>query len=462
MFQIDFHNPLPIHFIGIGGISMSGLAEVLLCAGFPVSGSDAQSSSLTEHLESLGAKIFIGQRAENIDAHIGLVVYTAAIHEDNPELAAAREKNIPLLTRADLLGEIMANYPQSLAVSGTHGKTSTTSMLSHILLEAGLDPTISVGGILPSIGGNIRVGGSQTFLTEACEYKNSFLSLAPTVGIILNVDADHLDFFKNIDDIAASFRKFAEKIPAAGTLVIGTNTSHFSMIVEGLPCRLLTFGPGGDFDAAETTFDKCGCAAFTLVVSGTPKGQVRLRVPGAHNVQNALAAAAAANALGIGYEAIIDGLEAYEGVDRRFQNKGTFCGADVFDDYAHHPTEIAATLATAKLRPHGELWVIFQPHTFTRTKALLSEFARVLALADHVILAEIYAARETDNLGISSRTLRDEVAALGTDALYFSSFEEIRSFLAKEVQPGDTILTVGAGSITNLSDMLAGDGAELS
>ena len=454
MFQIDFHNPLPIHFIGIGGISMSGLAEVLLRAGFPVSGSDAQMSSLTEHLQSLGARIFIGQRAENIGADIGLVVYTAAIHDDNPELAAAKEKKLPLLTRADLLGEIMANYPQSLAVSGTHGKTSTTSMLSHILLEAGLDPTISVGGMLPAIGGNIRVGGTETFLTEACEYTNSFLSLSPTIGIILNVDADHLDFFKDLDDIAASFRKFAERIPEKGTLVIGTKTSHLPMITEGLSCRVSTFGPGGDFDASEITFDKCGCAAFTLFVSGKPKGQVRLRVPGAHNVQNALAAAAAANALGIGYEAILSGLAAYEGVDRRFQWKGTFFGADVFDDYAHHPTEIKATLQTARLRPHGELWVVFQPHTFSRTKALLSEFAEALAPADHVILADIYPARETDDLGVSSRTLRDEVATLGTNALYFPSFEEIRAFLAKSVRPSDTILTVGAGTITNLSDLL--------
>ena len=457
MYQIDFQNPLPIHFIGIGGISMSGLAEVLLHAGFPVSGSDAQGSSLTDHLESLGARIFIGQRAENIDRHVGLVIYTAAIREDNPELAAARDQKIPLLTRAELLGEIMANYPRSLAVAGTHGKTSTTSMLSHILLEAGLDPTISVGGILPAIGGNIRIGGPQVFLTEACEYKNSFLSLAPEIGIILNVDADHLDFFKDLDDIAASFRKFAERIPAEGTLVIGTKTSHLPMITEGLSCRLLTFGPGGDFDAEDVAFDKCGCAAFTLLVSGTANGRIRLRVPGAHNVQNALAAAAAACALGIGLDPVIAGLAAYEGVDRRFQWKGTFRGADVFDDYAHHPTEIKATLSAAKMRPSGALWLIFQPHTYTRTKALLPEFAEALAPAGHVILADIYAAREKDDLGISSRTLRDAVAALGTDARYFPSFGEIRDFLAASVRPGDTILTVGAGNITALSDLLVKD-----
>lgn len=351
----------------------------------------------------------------------------------------------------------MANYPRSLAVAGTHGKTSTTSMLSHILLEAGLDPAISVGGILPSIGGNIRVGGPETFLTEACEYQNSFLSLSPKIGVILNVDADHLDFFKDLDDIAASFRKFAERIPADGTLVIGTKTSHLSMITEGLPCRITTFGPGGDYDAAETTFDKCGCAAFTLMVSGEAKERIRLGVPGAHNVQNALAAAAAARALGIGFAAVAAGLEAYEGVDRRFQYKGTFRGAEVFDDYAHHPTEIATTISTAKLRPHGALWVVFQPHTYSRTKALLPEFAAALAPADHVILADIYAARETDDLGVSSQILRDETAALGTDALYFPSFGEIRGFLAKAVRPGDIILTVGAGNITALSDLLAKD-----
>lgn len=458
MYQIDFQNPLPIHFIGIGGISMSGLAEILLRAGFPVSGSDAQASSLTKRLEGLGAKIFIGHRAENINRSIGLVIYTAAIRGDNPELAAAREQNIPLLTRAELLGELMANYPDSLAVAGTHGKTSTTSMLTHILLEAGLDPTVSVGGILPSIGGNIRVGGPKTFLAEACEYKNSFLSLNPKIGIILNVDADHLDFFKDLDEIAVSFRKYAERIPANGTLVISTQTSYLPMITEGLSCRLVTFGPGGDFDAGEVSFDKCGFAAFTLLVSGIPKGRIRLHVPGAHNVQNALAAAAAANALGIGTDAVIAGLEAYTGVDRRFQRKGTFRGADVFDDYAHHPTEIAATLATAKLRPHGALWVIFQPHTYSRTKALLSDFAKALAPADHVILADIYAAREKDDLGISSDNLKEEILALGTDALYIPSFEGIRDFLAASVRPGDTILTVGAGSITSLSSLLTQDG----
>lgn len=455
MYQIDFQKPLPIHFIGIGGISMSGLAEILLRAGFPVSGSDAQGSALTERLADLGARICIGQRAENLGEDCGLVVYTAAIREDNPELREARARCLPLLTRAELLGEIMANYRRSIAVAGTHGKTSTTSMLSHILLSAGEDPTISVGGILPAIGGNIRVGRHDIFLAEACEYTNSFLSLAPTVGIILNVDADHLDFFKDLDDIAASFRKFAEKIPAEGTLVIGTKTSHLSEITEGLPCRVVTFGPGGDYDCRETAFDKCGFAAFSLLEKGQPIAQLSLRVPGAHNVQNALAAVAAARAFGVDYESIAKGLLAYDGVNRRFQEKGTFMGAEVFDDYAHHPAEIAATLAAARIRPHRKLWVAFQPHTYSRTLALLPEFASALAKADHVLLLDIYAAREKDDLGISSRNLRDAVAALGTDARYFPTFEEVRGCLLREAGPGDIILTMGAGSITLLGDLLA-------
>ena len=454
MYQIDFQKPLHIHFIGIGGISMSGLAEVLLGAGFTVSGSDAQASSLTERLQSLGAVIYIGQRAENITDDTELVVYTAAIHEDNPELAAAKAKGLPLLTRAELLGEIMANYPASIAVSGTHGKTSTTSMLSHILLTANLDPTISVGGILPSIGGNIRIGGPEVFLAEACEYKNSFLSLAPKIGIILNVDADHLDFFKDLDDVAASFRKFAEKIPADGTLVIGTQTYQLETIQKDLPCRVVTFGPGGDYDAVRLAFDKCGFAAFDLLVRGQPSGRIELRVPGAHNVQNALAAIAASEALGIALPDIAAGLLAYTGVDRRFQFKGTMDGAEVFDDYAHHPTEINATLRAANVRPHKEIWVVFQPHTYSRTKTLLSEFADSLAKADHVILADIYAARETDDLGISSKILADAVAEHGTDARYLATFSEIRDYLRAKVKPGDTILTVGAGSITNLGELL--------
>jgi len=355
MYSIDFSRPCRLHFIGIGGISMSGLAEVLLDEGFAVSGSDRAASALTDHLKGLGADIFIGQKAENIPEDADAVVYTAAIKADNPELAEAVRRGLPLLTRAELLGELMANYPDSIAVAGTHGKTTTTSMLAHILLAADADPTVSVGGILPAIGGNIRIGKSGSFLTEACEYTNSFLALSPKVGVILNVDADHLDFFKDLDDITRSFRKFAEKIPADGTLVIDSGCHGFGEITKDLPCRVVTFSEsdaGADVAASDIEYNNSGCASFTVNAEDCGAFSVCLQVPGSHNISNALAAAAAALSMGLSEGSIAEGLGAFGGTKRRFEEKGSVNGAAVVDDYAHHPTEIAATLAAAKRFPH--------------------------------------------------------------------------------------------------------------
>ena len=414
MYQIDFNKPLHIHFIGIGGISMSGLAEILLKEGFPISGSDSRKSELTAHLESLGATVRIGQRASNITDDIELVVYTAAIHEDNPEFACARQKGLPMLTRAELLGQIMKNYEIPVAVSGTHGKTTTTSMISHILLEADADPTISVGGILPAIHGNIRVGRSETFVTEACEYTNSFLSFFPKISIILNIDADHLDFFKDLDDIRHSFKLFAEKLPADGTLIISSDIPDYEEITKDLSCEIITCGleHTADYMAKNITFDEFAHASFDCVKGDEVLGRFSLSVPGVHNAANALSAIALGEKLGLSMEDIQKGLLHFGGTDRRFQYKGKVGGVTIIDDYAHHPTEIAATLRTAKNYPHRTTWCVFQPHTYTRTKALMHEFAEALTLADKVVLADIYAARETDNLGISSQNLRDLVPPL--------------------------------------------------
>ena len=282
MYQIDFHKPLHIHFIGIGGISMSGLAEILLGEDFKVSGSDSKESPLTDSLTRKGARIFYGQRASNITDDVELVVYTAAIHPDNPEYASAVEKGIPMLTRAQLLGQIMRNYDTPIAVSGTHGKTTTTSMISQILLEADADPTISVGGILPSIGGNIRVGQSETFVTEACEYTNSFLSFFPKISVILNIDADHLDFFKDIDDIRHSFRRFAQLLPADGALIINADTPHYQDIIKDLSCKIITYGleHEAQYQATDITYDKYGHASFTVLKDGRKAGSFYLKVPG--------------------------------------------------------------------------------------------------------------------------------------------------------------------------------------
>ena len=456
MYQIDFHKPLHIHFIGIGGISMSGLAEILLGEDFKVSGSDSKESPLTDSLTRKGARIFYGQRASNIADDVELVVYTAAIHPDNPEYASAVEKGIPMLTRAQLLGQIMRNYDTSIAVAGTHGKTTTTSMLSHILLKGECDPTISVGGILPAIGGNIRVGQSETFLTEACEYTNSFLSFFPTIGIILNIDADHLDFFKDIDDIRHSFRKFAELLPAEGALIINADTPKYEMITENLPCKVITYGLEHDaeYTATNITYDELGHATFHVLHNGEDLGTCSLKVPGIHNVSNALASIAAGQLLDLSTEVIFDGLKDFGGTDRRFQYKGKIGDVTIIDDYAHHPTEIEATLHAAKNYPHKKIWCVFQPHTYTRTKALFPEFVDALTHADHVILADIYAARETDTLGMSSEMIAEELKKKGCDAYYFPSFDEIESFCLDRCQKGDVLITMGAGNVVNIGENL--------
>ena len=458
MYQIDFHKPLHIHFIGIGGISMSGLAEILLEENFTVSGSDAKESPLTRALEERGAKIFYGQRASNIEDSVQVVVYTAAIHPDNPEFACAASRGIPMLTRAQLLGQIMRNYDTPIAVSGTHGKTTTTSMISHILLAGDCDPTISVGGILPAIGGNIRVGQSETFLTEACEYTNSFLSFFPKISIILNMDADHLDFFKDIEDIRHSFRRFAELLPSDGTLIINADTPAYEDIIRDLPCRVITYGLEHDaeYTAKDITYDEFGHATFTACHNGQPTGTYALQVPGIHNVSNALSAIAVGEILGLSHQVITEGLNGFKGTDRRFQQKGTIGGVTIVDDYAHHPTEIEATLHAARNYPHKIIWCVFQPHTYTRTKALLPEFAKALTLADHVVLADIYAARETDNLGISSEDLRKQIQALGTPCEYFPTFDEIENYLLENCTQGDLLITMGAGDVVTIGEHLLG------
>ena len=456
MYKIDFQKPIHIHFIGIGGISMSGLAEILLEEGFTVSGSDSKESPLTKKLEQLGATIFYGQKASNIIDGIDCVVYTAAIHRENAELIEAVAKKIPMLTRAELLGQLMKNYKTPIAVSGTHGKTTTTSMLSHILLAGEKDPTISVGGILQAIGGNIRVGHSDTFITEACEYTNSFLNFFPKIGIILNIEEDHLDFFKDLEDIRHSFHQFAALIPADGTLIINSDIKNYKEICEGLDCRIVTCGSSisSDYSSENVRFDEKGLASFDLIKHGETVCRIQLSVPGYHNVSNALTCIASAELLEIPMETIIQGLLAFTGTDRRFEYKGMMNGVTIIDDYAHHPTEILATLKAAKNYPHKELWCVFQPHTYTRTKAFFHEFAEVLSHTDHLVLADIFAARETDTLGVSSKDLAAEVARLGTDAHYFGCFEEIEMFLKEHCASGDLLITMGAGDVVNIGEDL--------
>ena len=457
MYQIDFKKPIYVHFIGIGGISMSGLAEILMNEGFRVSGSDMKSSELTDNLEKKGAVISIGQKAENI-SDPDLVVYTAAIHPDNPEYAEAVRKGIPMLSRAELLGEIMANYGEAVNVSGTHGKTTTTSMITDIMLEAGKEPTVTVGGMLDAIGGNIKIGKRDLFIAEACEYTNSFLSFHPTIAVILNVEADHLDFFKDIDDIRSSFKRFALTLPQddRGYLIINGDIRDVSYFTDAVKCGCLTFGkaPGCDLTAADIEFDDKACASYSLIVKGENKGRVVLSVPGEHNVYNSLAAIGVGLRLGIGLDTIIRALKGYTGTKRRFELKGNVRGFDVIDDYAHHPQEIEATLKAAAMYPHKKLFVVFQPHTYTRTKALLNEFADALCGADEVILADIYAAREKNTIGISSGDLADLIAEKGGRSIYIPDFESIKEYIYDNVKEGDLLITMGAGNVVDIADQL--------
>lgn len=456
MYKINFQTPIHIHFIGIGGISMSGLAEILLKEGFTVSGSDNKETPLTDHLTEKGASIFYGQKASNIIDGIDVVVYTAAIHDDNEELMEVRRRNIPTLTRAELLGQLMTNYKTPIAVSGTHGKTTTTSMLSHVLLAGEKDPTISVGGILKAIHGNIRVGNSDIFVTEACEYTNSFLHFFPKIGIILNVEEDHMDFFKDIDDIRNSFHEFAKLLPQDGTLIINHEIEQSEAITEGLSCRILTYGldDTADYCAKNIAYDAMGCTSFDFYRFGEFVDHITLSVTGDHNVSNALAAIAAGELTEVPMEAIKNGLLSFKGTDRRFEYKGEKNGITIIDDYAHHPTEIKATLTSVKHYPHRETWCIFQPHTYTRTKAFFHEFAEALSLADHIILVDIFAARETDTLGMSSQLLAEELKKSGADVYYFPSFSEVENFVMNTCIHGDLLITMGAGDVVNIGESI--------
>lgn len=459
MYKIDFSHPLHIHFIGIGGISMSGLAEILLDNGFTVTGSDRSSSAMTRRLEDLGIRIHYTQEAANITPDIDVIVYTAAIRDDNPEYQGALASGKPMMDRAELLGQIMSLYPDSIAVSGTHGKTTTTSMISHVLLQAGMDPTITVGGILNSIGGNIRVGHSEHFIAEACEYSNSFLKFNPHIEVILNIEEDHLDFFSGIGQIRDSFRQFASKLRADDTLVISKMIPQYEEIAGELPCHVLTYCPPecsepADYTASDITYDAYARASFTLIRQGSPAGRITLGVPGSHNVGNALATCAVADCLGIRFEDITAGLASFKGTDRRFEIKGSFSGVTVVDDYAHHPTEIRATLEAARQYPHQKLWCVFQPHTYTRTRSFLNDFADALTLADNIVLADIYAAREKDPGDISSRDIQRLLEKAGKNVWYFPSFEEIENFLKKNCMNGDLLITMGAGDVVNIGENL--------
>lgn len=451
-----------IHLIGIGGIGVSGLAEMMLSRGYAVSGSDMKESAITRRLQQKGARIFVGHAPSHV-SDADLVVYTAAVRDDNPELVQARSHGIPAVNRAEMLGMLMQEYTRSIAVAGTHGKTTTTSMISVILEKGGLDPTMLIGGDIREIQGNAKAGKTPYLVAEACEYKDSFLSFFPHCAVLLNIEEDHLDYFRDLDHISDSFSRFAGQVTAGGFVVYNQDDAVCQKLAETVTARTVSFGlhAGADCRAEAIRFNPAGCASFDVSHRQQPMGTVTLNVPGMHNVYNALAAIAVALEYGVGFQALRESLGTFEGARRRFEHRGTFQGATVVDDYAHHPTEIRATLSAAARTDHGRVWCIFQPHTYTRTAELMSEFTTCFSEADEIIITRIYAARETDTLGVHGSHLADRIKATGKSAVYLDTFEEIIAFLTERVSPGDLILTVGAGNIDDVAQTLTTSTATL-
>ncbi len=437
------------HLVGIGGVSMSPLAEVLFGMGLVITGSDLHESAAVRHLRSLGIPVAVGHDANHVKG-AEFIIRTAAVHDLNPEIAAARAAGIPVFERAQAWGSLMRGYRNALCISGTHGKTTTTSMCTHIIMAAGLDPTVMIGGTLPLLGAGHRVGKGDTIVLESCEYCNSFLSFFPTVAVILNIEADHLDFFRDLEDVEHSFRTFAELVPENGKVVANRDDENTRRTLAGIRREVLTFGlEEGDVHAADLTWER-GLPSFDIVYRGERFAHVELRIPGVHNVKNALAATAACVCLGVPARAVEQGLSVFRGAGRRFEHKGSCRGAEVYDDYAHHPGELKALLDTAGGLGYSRVICAFQPHTYSRTKALFDDFVRVLKQPDVTLLAEIYAAREDNTIGISSRDLTER----SPGARYFEPLDALTDYLRSVAAPGDLILTVGAGDIYTVGEAL--------
>lgn len=441
------------HLVGIGGVSMCPLAEVLSGKGMMISGSDVQESKAVRRLRDLGIPVTIGHQEEAIkDAE--MVIRTAAVHDDNPEIRAARRLGLPVFERAEVWGVIMRRYENALCVAGTHGKTTTTSMCTHIAMAAQVDPTVMIGGTLPLLGAGHRVGAGETIILESCEYCNSFLSFFPTVAVVLNIESDHLDFFKDLKDVQNSFFAFASLVPEGGTVVANLEDRNTMEALQGKIDHLLTFGlEKGDVHAANLLWEN-GLPSFDVIYQNKAVAHVNLKVPGMHNVKNALAAAAASLALNLPASAIEEGLASFRGAGRRFEYKGSVKGAAVYDDYAHHPSELTALLEMTTTLGYERIICAFQPHTYTRTKALFREFAEVLKKPDVTFLAEIYAAREQNQVGISSGDLAKEIPG----AQVISSLPLLAETLYHIARPGDIILTVGAGDIYQVGELLVKKG----
>ena len=429
---------------------MSSLAEVLYDMGLNITGSDTLDSRNVKNLRNIGIDVYIGHDANNVTDDVEFIVRTAAVHDDNPEIVAAHEKGIPIFERTEAWGAISKDYSNALCISGTHGKTTTTSMCTHILMAAEKDPTVMIGGTLPLLNAGHRIGHGNTIIMEACEYYNSFLSFYPSIAVILNIEADHLDFFKDLDELKRSFRIFASKVPEnGGTIVANADDENTMDAISGINRKVITFGLGENADVYAKNIRYSGTnTEFDIYYKGRLFTDVTLHVPGEHNVKNALAATAASICLGIRPNAVKYGLAGFNGAGRRFEFKGKFNGADVYDDYAHHPGELKALLDTLETLNYRRTILVFQPHTYSRTAALFDDFVQQLKRPDVLLLAEIYAAREQNTIGISSA----DIAAKIPSATFYESFDALENTLKAIARPGDVIFTVGAGNVYKIGE----------
>ncbi len=446
-----------IHMIGIGGISMSGIAEILANLGFSVTGSNNVDSEILHTLRKAGIKVFIGHNAQNVVGS-DCVVYTAAIPQNNVELVHAKELGIPTIERSDFLGELTRCYKNTIAISGTHGKTTTTSLVSLCFLEAKKDPSIQVGAILEELNGNYRVGNSENFIIEACEYVESFLKFSPKSEIILNIDNDHLDYYKNFENIKKAFIKYVKLLPDDGHLIINADDLNCLDLPVYTKASTIKYGIENedvDFQAKNIQFDEDGFPEFDVYKYNEFYGHIKLSILGKHNVLNVLACIALCDTYEISKTDIINAISKFKGADRRFEYKGNVNGAKIFDDYGHHPTEVFATAKALENKKYNESWVVFQPHTYSRTFNLLNDFAHSLLEFDHIIITDIYAARETNTYNISSKDLVDEINKLGKEAIYIPLLEDCASYLKNNVKQNDIVLTLGAGTVTNIGPMIA-------
>ena len=454
--MLDLNNYKNIYMIGIGGISMSGIAHILNSWDFFVSGSNNEENDMTMELKNAGIKVNIGHNYDNINDNIDLVVYTAAIKEDNPELIHAHELNIPCFERGKFLGELTKLFKDTIGISGTHGKTTTTSMVSLCFLEEGLDPSIQVGSVLKEINGNYRVGKSDYFIIESCEYADSFLSFKEKSAIVLNIDNDHLDYFKNFDNIKKSFQTYVSHLPSDGLLVLNGEDKNCLELALYTKAKVITYGFNEkyDYNATNIKYDSEGYASFDLYNKDKFIDRINLSVIGKHNVLNSLACISLCLYYGLSISNIKKGLKKYTGAGRRFEYKGLFNGAKVYDDYGHHPTEVLAVSNSILNKKYNKSWVIFEPHTYSRVYNYYKDFAKSLMNFDNIIITDIYAAREKNTYNVSPEMIINELKKLGKSAIHISDFNDIKDYLNKNVEVDDLILTLGAGYITKLSDLL--------